>query len=219
MNSATGISGAWYAFGDGWGSNGRPPGNCEMVGKHDAGQCSVITSPKPSVDAGAEAGVSGFPWTAPQEFCLEGYAAQVIGSPDDYSNIFGIGFGVNLNNPSGTPMPFNATKAKVVGFQFVITGTANVGGIRFSVPMTTDVPADEPYNTEVMTDSTTAHPTVVLFTDLGTKAYTPPAGNPTFDATILQAVEWQVISNTTATNPPHGAADVCISHLAALVAR
>jgi hypothetical protein len=47
-----------------------------------------------------------------------------------------------------------------------------------------------------------------------------PAGNPAFNADTLQDIEWQVISNTTATNPPHGGtARVCVSNLAALVAK
>jgi hypothetical protein len=222
-NSTLGMVGAWYAFGDNWGTNGQPPGNCETVGKFPTTACSVITSPAPSVappDAGPEASVSGFPSTATNEFCLSGYAAKVIdneaGMPD-YSDIFGIGFGVNFKDPNGMVMPYNAMTNNIVGFSFNITGTAAVGGVRVSVPMVTDTPADEPYNTAIMTDG----PTTILFSQLVVTTYTAPAGNPTFDPTMIQNIQWQIISNTTATNPPGepdaGPATVCISNLAAVI--
>jgi hypothetical protein len=224
-NASTGISGAWYAFGDTWGANGQPPGTCETAGKFPQSDCSVISSPAPSVDAGADAGMTGFPQTASNEFCLEGYAAKVLdyvsdaGIGLDYSDIYGIGLGANLNNPTGTIMPYNATMNGVVGFSFNITGTVAVGGVRFSVPMTTDTYEDEPYNLEITEDG----PTTVLFSDLGVTAYQPPAGNLTFDATKIQNLEWQVISNATATNPPGALPDggmgakICISNLAAVL--
>src|SRR5579859_582586 len=89
-----GIIGSWYAYGDGWGPSGSPPGDCETKGLHPSSACSVITSPAPSATDG---GGAGFP-PSNAGMCLTGTAAQVIGTPPDYSNIFGIGIGLDLNN-------------------------------------------------------------------------------------------------------------------------
>ena len=124
------IVGAWFAYGDNVGTNGAPPGPCTSAGGHPASACSSITSPPPAVDGGT----ASFPQQTPGTMCLSGTAAQVIGTPPDYSNIFGIGIGLDLNNPSGTPAPFNASTNHVTGFQFNVSGPSDWDGSGGSHP-------------------------------------------------------------------------------------
>src|SRR5277367_1203222 len=81
-SNSVGIQGAWYAYGDDWGSNGAPPGNCETKGMHAANTCSSITFPPPATasDAGDGGYTSTFPQTTPGTMCLSGTAAKVLGS-------------------------------------------------------------------------------------------------------------------------------------------
>jgi hypothetical protein len=119
-SNSVGVQGAWYAYGDGWGANAAPPGDCETKGMHMPSECSSITFPPPATET--EGGyVATFPQTTPGAMCLSGTAAKVIGT--DYSDMFGIGIGLDFNNPGGAKMPFNATAANVVGFSFNITAS------------------------------------------------------------------------------------------------
>jgi hypothetical protein len=242
--NAENVLGAWYAYGDGWGSNGRPPGVCEAAG-HPASQCSVITYPLPSVaDAGPDATGPGFPPipAGSQTFCIQGSAAFVAnidgGTTPDYSNIFGIGLGLNLNTMGTAIMPYNAydaTTAQIVGFQFSITGAAAVtaegASIRVAVPMVGQPTSDEYFNngsTAVMTDgqyqflflpsATSTIPALSIGMTPG--GYTAPMNQTvsTFNPAIIQAIQFDVVSSTNIdgqapTPPPNG---VCISNLTLL---
>ncbi len=139
------VTGSWYAYGDGWGTEGDggasgERGNCETIGHFPPSDCSTITSPLPAApqvavaDGGAQppppAGyAAGFPpegdsGTAAQTFCLTGVAAAVIdneaGAPD-YSDIYGIGSGFDFNNVGGTKSAYNAPAYNVIGVQFTIS--------------------------------------------------------------------------------------------------
>jgi hypothetical protein len=116
-SNAFGITGGWYAFGDGYGSDGMTSGgSCELAG-HPASACSTITSPSP---AGA-----GFPNTG-GKMCMTGVAARVVnnattGQPD-FSSIYGLTIGFDFNYPAIAPPKgtFNALTNGITGIQFDI---------------------------------------------------------------------------------------------------
>jgi hypothetical protein len=241
-----GIVGAWFAYGDSWGpvagggnfaapigTDGSKGGNCETTGMHPSSACSVITAPPPSLPSDAGAGVeggappSGFPQTpaGSQTFCLSGTAAQVIAcvtgvcTGSDYSNIFGIGIGLDFNNPPPgiTPQGFDAVQANVVGVSFTITGAAAVtGGVRVEFPTTNTATACsggcEAWNTTITTDG----PTMILFSTLTDTIYMAPDGQPPLSSvgTSLQAIQFHVPTNTSAAIP---VADLCVSNLSVIL--
>jgi len=106
--NAAAITGAWYAYGDSWGTEmemgmagvAGEEGNCQLLGGFPTSSCSSITSPLPAfpVDAGTAAAGdaaaatdaaimvpagydNGFPPSATGAMCLTGNAAKVI-TPD-----------------------------------------------------------------------------------------------------------------------------------------
>jgi hypothetical protein len=206
------IVGAWFAYGDNIGPNGAPPGQCVTTGMHSVSTCSAIMSPA----APADGGTASFPQTTPGTMCLSGTAAQVIGTPPDYSNIFGIGIGLDFNNPSGTPGTYNASMNKVTGFQFTVAGLPS-GTVRveFSEPAT-----DKTGDAWSYTLTTGGQVTVQLKSGTGTgelsPAFTPPMGmtQPEFDPTMLEAIQFHVVTDTTSSIP---VSNFCISDLAAIV--
>jgi hypothetical protein len=237
-----GVTGAWFAYGDSWGANGpksatSPGGACEVIGLHPESACSVITAPLFSAappEGGLPDGATpplGFPQTpaSSQTFCLSGTAAQVVAclpadtgcTGSDYSSIYGIGIGFDFNNPSGTPLAFNAAAANVVGVQFTITGAAAIvsgggTGVRVEFPSTTTLTACsggcEAWNTTVTTDG----PTTILFSSLMDTIYPAPDGTPPLSAlaTTLQAIQFHVPTNTTAAIP---VADLCVTGLSVVL--
>lgn len=134
--NSLGIKGSWYAYGDGIGSNGMPPGDCQKAGHPDAA-CSKITSPSPG----------SFPPTN-GKMCTTGMVTPVIdivgmaGSPD-YSKIWGAGIGVDLNNDGIAPKAaFDASA--LLGFSFDLD-MKPPGGIRVEA-QTTDTDGGEAGN-------------------------------------------------------------------------
>ncbi len=141
--NTVGVTGHWYAFGDGWGTEGYDGGTgvagergtCELVGGFPVSDCSSITSPlppAPEVDGGADAAptpdyANGFPSTpaGSQTFCLSGTGGAVLthdgGTSPDYSDIYGIGSGFDFNNVGGVKSAYNAPDHKVIGVQFTVT--------------------------------------------------------------------------------------------------
>lgn len=112
-----GVVGSWYTYGDGIGSDGMPPGDCQKA-MHPDSACSMITSPA----AGSFPNMGG-------KMCTTGTAAKVIdmvGKPGmpDYGKIWGAGIGLDLNNPGG-----GAVKAE---FKAAMKGTK---GIEFEIDM------------------------------------------------------------------------------------
>jgi hypothetical protein len=210
--TALNIAGAWFAYGDDLGTNGAPPGNCVTKGMHMASQCSSITSPAPPTDGG----LASFPQMTPGTMCLSGTAAQVIGTPPDYSNIFGIGIGLDFNNPSGTPMPYDAMMNHVTGFQFTVAGLP-MGTVRveFQEPAT-----DTTGDAWSYTVTKAGQVTVNLMSGTGagdlSPAFPPPMGmtQPAFDPTKLEAIQFHVVTNTTGAIMVQ---DLCISGLQAIV--
>jgi hypothetical protein len=219
-----GIQGAWYAYGDCWGKNGAPPGNCDslMVGMHTVAQCSSITSPAAAMpDAGDGGGGGGFP-NMNGVMCLSGSAAKVIGTPPDYSNIFGIGIGLDFNNVMGAKMPWDSTGAKtmstkVIGFSFTITGfpTGAVVRVEFPTPLTD--PTGDSYQLTISHDGTYRADLTTMVSDpnylkLGFNA-PADAGMLRWDATQVESIQFHVVTDTTASHP---VMNFCVSNLTAI---
>jgi hypothetical protein len=212
--------------------------------------CSTITYPPASIaDGGPEASGPGFPPTpaGSQTFCIKGSVAVVpnivndSGTGPDYSNVYGIGMGINLNTNGTEVMPYNANTAAgthtmgkiigssllIVGFSFSITGAAAVTAegpsVRVAVPEVGQPTSDEFFNngaTAVAIDG----PYTFLWSDLTIGVtpggYTPPASQTltTFDPTKIQAIQFAIVNSTFimgghAPTPTNG---VCISNLTLL---
>lgn len=220
-SNSLGIQGAWYAYGDDWGNNGAPPGDCETKGMHAASACSSITFPPPGSlsDAGGDAGFSSsFPQSTPGTMCLSGTAAKVISS--DYSNIFGIGIGLDLNNQGGVKMTYNATMNKVIGFSFKIAGIPTGAAVRVELPIpATDsagsdswaytVMADGSYQIDLTTSASDSHALKPAFTPTGTQ--------PPFDPTKIESIQFHVPTNTSAAITIPDSTRLCVSDFQAIV--
>ena len=118
-SNSLGVIGAWFAYGDGY-EGGMAPGKCQASG-HMTSECSVITMPT------LPPGAAGFPPNASGAMCTAGTVAKVIPIPGmaalDYSNMYGAGIGLDLNNPGGANAvkgAFNATMKGVTGISFDI---------------------------------------------------------------------------------------------------
>lgn len=210
-----GIAGAWYAYGDGWGVVG-PPGVCETLGMFTASQCSTITFP-PAMDSPDASPGLGFPQSPPGTFCLSGIAAQVIGDPLDYSNIYGIGMGVDLDHANIVKMVYDATAHSVVGFQFDITGLPSAMGdvVRVELP-TPETSADgfAYWGTSLASPLPNGGRSVrVFFADVERTLSTAMA--PPFDPARLLSLEFHVPSQASSATP---VTDLCVSNLQAMVA-
>jgi hypothetical protein len=129
------IQGAWYAYGDGVGPDGMPPGDCQTKGMHTTDECSKITTPSPGAFAPDPA----------KGMCTTGTVAKILnlsGSPD-YDNMWGAGIGLDF----GAPSEGETTAKHVVdlsaykGISFTI-GDKPLPGLRVEFPM----PATEPGN-------------------------------------------------------------------------
>jgi hypothetical protein len=212
-SNSLGIQGAWYAYGDDWGTNGAPPGNCESMGSHPSSACSQITSPMPAmlVDGGY---VASFPQTTPGTMCLSGTAAKVVGG--DYSNIFGIGLGLDFDNQGGDKMPYDATTHDVIGFTFHIDGIPTGATVRVEFPeAATNASGDswailastsKDYQADLTTATSDANALKPSFTMTGTQ--------PAFDPTTVQSIQFHIPTNTTAAVT---VANLCVSNLQAIV--
>jgi len=266
MNATTGITGAFYAYGDGWGTEGYmgmtgvagERGNCELKGGFSPAQCSSISSPLPAapqVDAGTappadggEAGTTmtppppagydnGFPpegdsGAAAQSFCITGVAAAVImndAGVTDYSDIFGIGMGLDFNNVGGVKGPYDATLNKVVGVQFTLSAGGTFPPVRVEFPTEETVdggpmPTGDSYDIsptaagvyKVLWTQFAGPPTVGAGGDL---SYAPTVdgginAQPAFDPAMLLSLQVHV---PTATGAAVTVTNLCISDLNAIV--
>jgi hypothetical protein len=210
QNAALGIVGHWYAWGDGWGANGAPPGACETKGGHPPASCSSIAWPAASPHDG---GAADFPPSAQGQMCLTGTAAQVTGRPLDYTNIYGIGIGLDLNN-AGTRLPYDAPSYHVVGFKFSLSGLPGAPGtVRVEFPIVATNASGDAYAETVSAGTTEI---TVLWTDAALQpSFTPTSGSePPFDPSSVESILFHVVSSTSA---PVQVSSFCVGNLTALV--
>ena len=262
--NAAAVTGAWYAYGDSWGTEmemgmagvAGEEGNCQLLGGFPTSSCSSITSPLPAfpVDAGTAAAGdaaaatdaalmvpagydNGFPPSATGAMCLTGNAAKVItpdgGTAPDYSDIFGIGIGLDFNNMGGVKSAYNATANKVVGVTFTLSGVSTLpsGSLRVEFPTTQTEdggahPTDDSYDIQPAADGSytvlwtqfAGAPVVIPAPDANI-SYIPPvdgglAAEPPFDPTQLLSIQFHVATNTMAAIP---VMNLCVSNLNAIV--
>jgi hypothetical protein len=221
-SNSVGIQGAWYAYGDDWGPNGAPPGDCQNKGMHPASACSTITFPPPAMasDAGDGGFTSSFPQgSMPGTMCLSGTAAKVVGS--DYSNIFGIGIGLDFNNVGGVKMPWNATMNHVVGFSFTIAGIPTGAAVRVELPIpATDAAGSDSYAKTVSADGqVTLDLATVKSGDTNglTPAFTATGTEPAWDPTMIESIQFHVFTNTNNAITIPDSARLCVSDFQAIV--
>jgi hypothetical protein len=201
-----GIQGSWYGYGDGQGSDGMiPTSDCVMKGMHTAADCSKITAPP----------FGSFPQTTPGSMCTSGTVAKVImGSVGctapatmcpDYSNLFGAGIGLDLNNAgndggTGMKMPFNATLAGITGIEFDLDMAPPTNGIRVEFPTvgTENTSAMWKPGTSNKSPLVVGH-NVLMFADVASPTFVKPA--VPFDPTKLLSIQFHVPTTTSAAVP------------------
>jgi len=212
VNDATGVVGAWYAYGDG--NDGANPGVCQTVGMHMTAECSAIEAPVPGMPF-APVGMA--------QMCTTGTVAKVINFGDpptaDYSNLFGAGIGLDLNNPgldggTGMKMPFNASAKKIIGVSFDLDAVP-ASGLRVEFPFGTASTAAgvwKPNKSSYASPVAVGH-NVLLFSSVMQPAYVKEVDMVPFDPTTLTSIQFHVPTNTTAAAPYH----FCIDKLALVV--
>jgi len=201
-----GVLGAWYAYGDNYSSTGvSGMGDCEVKGMHAPATCSTFDS---SV---AQPG-SPFAPTADNAMCTKGTAAMVVNDSTgaaDYSNMFGAGIGVDLNNAGvdgGTgKQPYNATAHGITGISFSID---MVPGNNLRVEFPTSLsPGVTDINGAYWKGSMMGSPVkmgmtnVIHWADVEKPFYLTSSLNPYFDPTKILSIQFHVYTNATAAVP------------------
>jgi hypothetical protein len=200
------VIGSWYVYGDGFGADGTSAtGDCVSKGGFTAADCSSVTSPTP--------GAGSFPPSTSGAMCLKGTAAQVINGTNmmpDYSDIFGIGIGLDFSNPGGdagaTAGFFDASKFTGISFD-IDMAQANFR-VQFPTSATLASGDSAYWEGAAMTGSPVeAGTNTFKWTDVGGPSYatTPPP----FDDTKIQAIQFAVYTDTMAAVP----VSFCISNL------
>lgn len=203
----TGIKGAWYAYGDGIGSDGTTmTGDCEVKGGHASTDCSSITTPP----FGVFMNMGG-------KMCTTGTVAKILnvtgGTTPDYNNIWGAGIGLDLNNGGGdagaVKLPFNATGAGVIGMAFDID-VVPAATMRIEFP-TTATNAAFWDGTKQISPVAAGH-NEVLWTKVTGPFYDTAA--PPFDPSSIFSIQFHVLTSATSS----GTYNFCISNLSAIMA-
>jgi len=213
----SGVVGAWYVYSDGFGADGTSAtGDCVSKGMFMASQCSMVTSPTPD---------GPFP-PAAAGMCLTGTAAMVaLGPPNgpspgaaDYSDIFGEGIGLDLNNPGtgdggGTAVVgvYNASMYTGIAFDLSFPNGMTQANMRVQFPTTESLATgDSAFWGSAMGvagSPVAAGPNVVPWSAVGGPEYaTAP---PAFDNTKIQAIQFSVYTDATATVP----VSFCVNNL------
>jgi hypothetical protein len=224
----SGVTGAWYSYGDGVGPNANPTngGNaadsdCQSKGGFPPSDCSQIAAPTPGEPfAPTNAAIS--------QMCTKGTAAQVLlkgGSPD-YADLWGAGIGLNFNSPgadAGPPGYFDMTPYKGIAFDFT-ADELPAQSMRVCFPFQGMHAADAPYwmgatmSASPLTGTTASPQHVEIdWPDVGGPLYlsqeTPPIDAGTFPLVpprAVQAIQFQVFTNAQVTTPY----SFCVANLA-----
>jgi hypothetical protein len=204
----TGIKGAWYAYGDGIGSDGTTlTGDCEAKGGHAATDCSAIASPS----------FGNFPNTM-GKMCTMGTVAKIInitgGTTLDYNNIWGAGIGLDLNNGGGDAgamkLPYNAAMNGVIGMAFDID-VVPAANMRVEFPTKTATNAAFWDGLKMISPVQVGH-NEILWSKVTGPFYDNLA--PAFDPTTIYSVQFHVLTSGTSS----GTYNFCISNLSAILA-
>lgn len=212
--NSLGILGPWYAYGDNWADDGTPGGGkCETVGMNASTACSSLTTPAP----GQPFAPADDPVTT-GKMCANGIAAAIIddaAASPDYSNIFGVGIGLDLNN-AGTAdggvgkLAYDAPSHGITGFKFDID-TPPLNALRVEFPTTASGNDSAYWNGMANNVSPVkAGTNTVPFASVNGPMYLPTA--PAFDATKLLSIQFHVIPSAGATTP----FNFCVSNLTAI---
>lgn len=223
MDADTGITGAWYIYGDSIGSTGMAPGDCQAKGMHAEAECSKVMYAATATLTG-----QGFPQDTLGKMCIKGVGAKVInmGTSADYSNIFGIGMGLDFNNDGSAKKEFDLTAKKITGFKFTLSGVP-MGGLRVEFPTTeTEAAGHDSYYAskavkdgdftvsmavDSLADATKANPDLApSFNQSGSVV------QPDFNPAHILGLQVHVATNTTAAID---VANLCISGLTAIVSK
>jgi hypothetical protein len=204
----TGIKGAWYAYGDGIGPDGTTgSSDCIAKGGHGVADCSSITTPS----------FGTFPNTA-GKMCTAGTVAKVINQVSmplpDYTNIWGAGIGLDLNNGGGeagaVKAPYNATANGVLGIAFDIDAVP-LATMRVEFPNTTATNAAF-WGGDLMTSPVKAGHNEIRWADVKGPFYDTAA--PTFDPKTILSIQFHIPTSASSSAPYN----FCISNLSAILA-
>lgn len=192
-SNSVGVTGAWYSYVD-----------CNDYLYFDSGvpnpgvNCSLIQAP-PNGSFQPASGTAS-------KMCTKGTTA-IVPTAADWQTHWGAGIGLDLNNPSGTKLDYDANAAGVIGFCFVLSGAQLP-----APPLKVNLPSDQSItdNWYFETEST---PGVkqILFTDRTlhqTNATTTP-----FDPSKLLSIQFQIPASMSVAVPW----DFCIDQLTAIV--
>lgn len=243
MGNTVGVTGSWYAYGDGWGTEeydggvgaAGERGSCEFSGGFSVADCSSITSPlppSPIIDGGGvlPGYADGFPATpqGSQTRCLSGTGAKVIaqdgGTSPDYSDIWGIGIGFDFNNVNGVKMAYDAPAHHVIGVQFTLSTGGAFPPLRVEFQTTDTVSpggSNDPYDMmpsasgtyQVLWSGLEAPYPAVVGENI---SYLPASGvtQPAFNPAHLLSIQFHVPTNTAA---PIAVTSLCVSNLTMLI--
>jgi hypothetical protein len=200
----TGIQGAWYAYGDGIGATGMPPGDCQNAGHLDS-ECSKIETP-----------VGKFTNTA-GKMCTKGTVAKIIGmtamplSPD-YAKIWGAGIGLDLNNPGGAvgKSAIDATAKGLKGIEFDLD-MRPLPGLRVEVEATDTNGSEAGNDYWGATASYPPSPVMAGTNTITWDKFVGPKGH-VFSPSMLRGIQFHVPASTTAA----GTYEFCISNMKVL---
>lgn len=140
--------------------------------------------------------------------CASGVAGQVIGMAFD--QYWGGGIALNLGDPGQMQAVQPWNRGSVSGFRYTLTGPMipPAGALRFTVNVT---PTDS-YCQNLTATAGTAITTTLSSPQL-IKACWEPGGAQLPTTATIQSIQWQVVTNATASVP----FDFCIEDLAAVV--
>jgi hypothetical protein len=221
QDSTTGIDGAWNAEADSIGTNANLSGDdrdhsdCVLKGMHQYTDCSHVDTP-----------TGGQPFMADpaKGMCTTGTAAMVLQgtSGPDYTNMWGAGIGLDLNNPGGDAGAKGVWDgSKYSGVSFDITPGTGAGGIvskymRVNFPFTGEHGTDSPYylgagaaNSQL--PAMGGH-VEIHWSDVGGPMYLTGASGYPFDKTKIQSIQFQVFTNVNAAVPY----SFCVNNLSVL---
>jgi hypothetical protein len=216
-NVASGVDGAWYAYGDSVGPSANATStdfsdsDCAKAG-FTADQCSTIAAPTP-----------GQPFVPDpvKGMCTNGTAALVIdsnGTPD-YSAIYGAGIALDFNNPGGDAGAakgyFDMTPYLGIGFDFTGDMIPN-RAMRVSFPFNGETAGRTPFwegGTMPSSPLTNGTHVEIRWADVAPATYLEPGIAP-LDETQVASIQFQVYTNTTATTP----FSYCVNNLTLLTA-